>query len=65
MTAAGDLLIMADQDVDFLNNIITVSMTKMCPQRTICKHQDITVKATRVLTGVLENGFLERFQRAL
>jgi hypothetical protein len=61
MTFAGNLLITANQDVDFLNNIIAISRTK---ERTICEH-DIMVKVMRVLTGVLENGFLECFQKAL
>jgi hypothetical protein len=35
MTIAGDLTTLADQDINFLNNIMTISVAKKCSDRTV------------------------------
>jgi hypothetical protein len=48
MTASGEPITMADEDVDSLNNIIVVSATKNCSEgQRFVSALEVTSKATR------------------
>jgi hypothetical protein len=52
-TLAGDLFTMPGQDVDFLNNINTVSETKGCSERTAEVIQNHCAYRLRQPSGIL------------
>jgi hypothetical protein len=64
MALAGDIIIIADKDAEFINNIITVSAIKsfLEGQHFMCTEK-VTGKVMRALTEVSRNGFKECFQK--